>query len=216
MFNDTDCELVKDTLVKCQRFVMDDSTVEAVEYLKMTLHEIIDLVKNADADVDLSKFTITETYNGNYSNPRTIPHAKAAEDMMDKGETVNPGDKISYIFKAPRFTSGKIVQGKLKSDSAVAVHHFRKLDRHCIDGIQYIELLKQPIVQFMQFVYPDIEKLFKDAKSTIEDLHFRQTTILHSFGRQLANLKQNKVRHQFSFSHVSSCALTPVVNLMLL
>ncbi len=174
-------EFVTDAFLKCEEFVLSDrenGPKHAVNHISQILNDLIDAVRDKKKNIDYSKFAIVKTYNGNYKNPESIPHAKVAMDLMNRGEEVNVGDKIEYVFQTERFRSAKSsLTPRSKSENAVDVKSLYANPRFTIDANHYIELLRQPITQFLCLVSDEIDKVFDEAKDTITKIHNRQTTL---------------------------------------
>jgi DNA polymerase elongation subunit (family B) len=134
------------------------------------------------------KCTQVKGYRGDYANPDKLPHAHAAEVMMRNGLEVCKGDKIEFVYTLPKPKKGEnitIKSSSSKSERAYDIDYFEKSDDLIIDAAQYIDLLEQPISQFMIMVAPvELKLIFEEARRDLKNLKNRQNTISSFYSKQ--------------------------------
>jgi DNA polymerase elongation subunit (family B) len=157
------CPLVHETFAFCQEKVLKNTT----EGVKEALDEIkkqLNLLAYDNNDIDVRKFVKVVGYRGDYADPNKLPHSHAAQVMKHKDNIeVCKGDKIEFLITLPKFEKGPV--NKRISERAYDIGHYNSCGRHKIDGGHYIDLLEQPISQFMTLVAPDeIKQIFQQAR----------------------------------------------------
>lgn len=162
------CPFVQETFTACRDMVLYNETVtgglNALAYLDTALKDLV------GENVDLEKCAITKTYTKDYTDPMKIPHAAVAMKMRENGEDVCKGDKIQYVYARRRWLKRGYEKKQTKSETAQDVSYVRNnLGKLKIDAKQYIDLLQQPICQFMELVVGKevVAKVFQSARSEL-------------------------------------------------
>jgi len=182
------CPFVQETFTECRDLVLND-TVDggrrAVDYLTRALD---DLVENK---VPIEKCSITKTYSKDYANPLTIPHAAVAMKMRAAGIEVCKGDKIQYVYAryANQNSKGKSKK-RTKSETAQDVAFVSGSGgRYIVDAKQYIDLLQQPLCQFMDLVVgkPTMNWLFEQKRCKLARIEGDQHAVTDFFRPENGN-----------------------------
>lgn len=169
------CEFVQETFTECRDLVLHDTVnggTRAVDFLNRALDDLI------EERVAIEKFSITKTYSKDYANPMGIPHAAVAMKMRKNGIEVCKGDKIQYVYARCEHSKSGIGEKRTKSETAQEVSFVTESkNRYKVDEIQYIDLLQQPIRQFLDLVVGEsvMTNLFKEKR--------------YKLGRRLNNLQ---------------------------
>lgn len=145
------CPFIQETFSECRDLVLNDTVnggTYAFEYLTRALD---DLIENK---VPIEKCSITKTYSKDYANPLTVPHAAVAMKMREAGVEVCKGDKIQYVYARIAYQNSKgKPQKRTKSETARDVAFVSGSNgRFIVDAKLYIDLLQQPLCQFMDLV----------------------------------------------------------------
>lgn len=164
------CELLK----TCYKGMIDpimehqkQGITIAIEFIKDRIQELI------DNRIDLSQLVITKTLKTGYKN-QNIPHLVLARKMTerDPGNAPCPNDRVSFVYVETKDTKAKQYE-KVEDPVYVKENNLK------LDALYYIEhQLEKPILQVLELLTSNPEKIFKDIKRNYINQRDGQTTLL--------------------------------------